>query len=81
MSIVLEYLGNELFFAAGFLDVKTATRMMRNYNIVYRMGLDMTALESFITANSTHHRAHNKPSSISISLVVNQLLQELDDPD
>lgn len=66
----------------GFLDVQTATRMVRNYNIVYRMGLDMTALESFITANSTHCRAYNKATSttaiISISSVVNQLLQELD---
>ena len=68
--------------SAGFLDVKIATRMVRNYNIVYRMGLDMAALGLFITSNSIQHRTYNKTSStISISLVVNQLLQELgDDP-
>lgn len=76
-----------LLFTAGFLDVKTAMRMIRNYNIVYRMGLDMASMELFIKVNSTKNRTYCTEASpttavINISLVINQLLQELgDNPD
>ena len=70
--------------AAGFLDIRTVMRMVQNYNIVYRMGLDMNGLESFVRANSSQHKTHNNKVpqtiiTISIPLVVNQLLQELGD--
>ena len=74
-------------FTAGHLEVKTAIRMVRNYNIVYRMGINILTLESFIKANSTKNRTHHTEASttnavISISLIVDQLLQELGyDPD
>ena len=74
----------KLCLAAGFLDISTVMRMARNYNIVYRMGLDMTGLESFVRANSSRHKTHHNKVpqtviTISIPLVVNQLLRQLGD--
>ena len=74
-------------FTTGHLEVKIAIRMVRNYNIVYRMGINILTLESFIKANSTKNRTYHTEASttnsvISISLIVDQLLQELGyDPD
>ena len=54
----------------GYVDTRTAIRLVRNYNIVYRMGLDVAAIETFITANS-----RGSKRDVAIPLVVDQLSQ------
>ena len=57
----------------GYIDTRTAVRLVRNYNIVYQMGLDVASIESFITAKS-----RGSKHDVAITDVVEHLSQELE---